>query len=125
MDGATVYGASEWISRIASGAPEATTKPQSKTLKLFVAGDKSQVSTHWSIYTNCVRTKRIWMFQVGKSSTCLGILSCLLHAGYAPEELAYIKPVTQCEKPQLIQTFCEEKGIDAVPIGPVVFYSGR
>ena len=56
---------------------------------------------------------------------CLGLLGSLLdHHNFLPEEIAYIKPCTQCEKPQLISQYCEARGIDCVSIGPVVFYSG-
>lgn len=44
--------------------------------------------------------------------------------GYSPDRLAYIKPATQNESPQLIQRYCEELGIDCVPIGPIVYYRG-
>ncbi|OQR96845.1 hypothetical protein ACHHYP_13222 [Achlya hypogyna] len=72
-------------------------------IRIFVAGDKSQV---------------------GKSTTCLALLGALLLLGYQPHELAYIKPATQCEAPQMISAFCAHHGITAVPIGPVVFYTG-
>lgn len=48
---------------------------------LFVAGDKSSV---------------------GKSTTCLCILSSLIRLGVSPGLIAYIKPVTQCEAEQPI-----------------------
>lgn len=83
------------------------TTPQlsAPAIRLFVAGDKSQV---------------------GKSSCCLGILGALLKCGkYAPEDLAYIKPATQCEQTQLVAEFCKHEGITAcVPIGPIVYYPG-
>jgi hypothetical protein len=59
-------------------------KPVESPVLLFIAGDKSQV---------------------GKSSVCLGLLGSLLQLGYKPHELAYIKPATQCESPQLVLTF--------------------
>lgn len=37
---------------------------------------------------------------------------------------AQIKPCTQCESEQPVARFCKEKKIEAVPVGPVVFYSG-
>ncbi|CAK4117791.1 unnamed protein product [Aphanomyces euteiches] len=82
---------------------QAPSKTSSRALRLFIGGDKSQV---------------------GKSTVCLGLLGSLLELGYKPSELAYIKPATQCELPQLVSRFCEHYGIDARPIGPVVFYSG-
>jgi AAA domain len=79
-------------------------KNSSAALRIFVAGDKSSV---------------------GKSSVCLGILGTLLAEGYAtPETLAYIKPATQSESTQLIQLYCEQHGIQCVPVGPLVYYRG-
>ena len=72
-------------------------------LRIFIAGDRSSV---------------------GKSSVCLGILGSLLEIGYSPDSLAYIKPATQSESTQLIQLFCEQRGIHCVPIGPLVYYRG-
>jgi dethiobiotin synthetase len=72
-------------------------------VRIFVAGDRSSV---------------------GKSSVCLGILGSLLAMGYSAEKLAYIKPATQSESTQLIQTYCESHGIHCVPIGPLVYYRG-
>lgn len=77
--------------------------PQQDTVRIFVAGDRSSV---------------------GKSSVCLGILASLVAMGYAPASLAYIKPATQCEAPQLVQTYCDKIGIPCVPVGPVVYYKG-
>jgi len=82
---------------------KSTTANESTPLRLFVSGDKSQV---------------------GKSTICLGILGSLLKIGYLPNELAYIKPVTQCEGIQPVHTWCESKGISCERIGPVVFYAG-
>eukprot|EP00903_Cladosiphon_okamuranus_P009960 g9448.t1 len=71
---------------------------------IFVAGDRSQV---------------------GKSSTCLGLLGSLLRQpGLRSSDLAYIKPATQCEKPQLVTEWCEANGVACRGIGPVVFYKG-
>ena len=55
---------------------------------------------------------------------CRGLLGNLLTMGYAPSDLAYIKPATQSESTQLIQIYCEKKGIACVPIGPLVYYRG-
>lgn len=73
--------------------------------RIFIAGDRSQV---------------------GKSSICLGLLGTLLNSGrYKPEDLAYIKPATQCEQTQLVEEYCKYKGITAcVPVGPIVYYKG-
>ncbi|CAM9170090.1 unnamed protein product [Chrysoparadoxa australica] len=76
---------------------------QEAPLKVFVGGDRSKV---------------------GKSSVCLGLLGSLLKLGYKPSELAYIKPATQCELPQLVTAWCVAKGISCVGIGPIVFYRG-
>lgn len=70
---------------------------------VFVAGDKSQV---------------------GKSTICLGILANLIKLGFHPSQLAYIKPVTQCEAEQPITRYCTRMGISCHGIGPIVFYKG-
>ena len=70
---------------------------------LFVAGDKSSV---------------------GKTTTCLCILASLLTLGVSSDDIAYIKPVTQCEAEQPIARFCRRMGVTCEPIGPVVFYKG-
>ncbi|CAB9505097.1 expressed unknown protein [Seminavis robusta] len=78
---------------------------QEQPIRIFVAGDRSSV---------------------GKSSVCLGLLGSLLQAPfhYQPSQLAYIKPATQCEATQLVQTFCETKGIAQRAVGPLVYYKG-
>uniref|UniRef100_A0A7S4KWQ5 Uncharacterized protein n=1 Tax=Paramoeba aestuarina TaxID=180227 RepID=A0A7S4KWQ5_9EUKA len=60
----------------------------------------------------------------GKSTCCLAILSFLLEHGYSPSDLAYIKPVTQCESLQPVTQFCHTHGIRHIDAGPVVFRSG-
>lgn len=77
--------------------------PQQDAMRIFVAGDRSSV---------------------GKSSVCLGILGSLVAMGYAPSSIAYIKPATQCEAPQLVETYCNKFGIPCVPVGPIVYYKG-
>jgi cobyrinic acid a,c-diamide synthase len=72
-------------------------------VRIFVAGDRSQV---------------------GKSSVCLGLLGSLLSKGYDPSSIAYIKPATQCEKPQLLWKFCASQGIACEGVGPIVYYPG-
>jgi len=75
-----------------------------KQIRIFVAGDKSQV---------------------GKSSVCLGLIGTLLTKyNYKPSQLAYIKPATQCEESQLIAKYCEKNNIAHEPIGPIVYYKG-
>jgi len=71
--------------------------------RIFIAGDRSSV---------------------GKSSVCLGLLGNLIQLGYAPSQLAYIKPATQCEAPQLVQAYCESVGIACEAVGPLVYYKG-
>ena len=91
-------------SRCSSVQEREAQEPREQAVRLFVAGDRSKV---------------------GKSSVCLGLLGCLLNSGYAPNELAYIKPATQCEETQLIEKWCKAKGIaSCVPIGPIVYYKG-
>ena len=76
----------------------------SDAIRIFVAGDRSSV---------------------GKSSVCLGLIGTLIDKfGYAPSSLAYIKPATQCEAPQLVQAYCESKGIACRAVGPLVYYKG-
>ena len=71
---------------------------------LFVSGDRSGV---------------------GKTSCCLGLLNYLTETcGISPDQLGYIKPVTQCEAEQPLVRYCGAKDIECVGIGPVVFYKG-
>ena len=75
-----------------------------EAIRIFIAGDRSKV---------------------GKSSVCLGLLGSLLRSEkYPPSSLAYIKPATQCESTQLVTEFCNRHGIDACPIGPLLYYKG-
>jgi dethiobiotin synthetase len=61
----------------------------------------------------------------GKSTVCLGILAQLLVSGYAFNQLAYIKPVTQCIAKQTVALFCEQIKIPCIDIiGPLVFKKG-
>jgi dethiobiotin synthetase len=60
----------------------------------------------------------------GKSTVCLGILAQLLASGYASNQLAYIKPVTQCIAKQTVALFCEQTKIPCVDIGHLVFKKG-
>jgi dethiobiotin synthetase len=61
---------------------------------------------------------------VGKSTVCMGILAQLLESGLAPEQLAYIKPVTQCVVKQTVALFCEQTKIPCLDIGNLVFRKG-
>ncbi len=61
---------------------------------------------------------------VGKTTVCMGILCGALQLGYKPEELAYIKPCTQCEDVQLLWKWCEAEGIDHNGIGPILYRAG-
>jgi len=60
----------------------------------------------------------------GKSTVCLGILAQLLASGYAPNQLSYIKPVTQCIAKQTVALFCEHTKIPCMDIGNLVFRKG-
>jgi dethiobiotin synthetase len=60
----------------------------------------------------------------GKSTTCLAILKTLMNGNFSPDEIAYIKPATQCESLTDVTAFCETAGIEAIPLGPVVFRQG-
>jgi hypothetical protein len=86
-----------------SSSETTTTTISPPALRIFVAGDR---------------------MSVGKSSMCLGLLGTLIAKGYDPDSLAYIKPATQNESPQLVQKYCESVGIACVPAGPVVYYRG-
>lgn len=79
------------------------TARENEPIRIFVSGDRSQV---------------------GKSTVCLGLVGALLRHGFAPQDVAYIKPVTQCEAPQLVAKFCQQQRIACCDIGPIVFYSG-
>jgi|WetSurSiteA1Bulk_404760.scaffolds.fasta_scaffold00101_6 dethiobiotin synthetase len=61
---------------------------------------------------------------VGKSTVCLGILAQLLADGYLPQQLAYIKPMTQCVEQQAVARFCTEQAIECIDIGNLVFKKG-
>ena len=60
----------------------------------------------------------------GKSTVCLGILAQLLASGFTPNQLAYIKPVTQCIAKQDVALFCEQTKIPCTDIGNLVFKKG-
>lgn len=72
-------------------------------LQLFISGDRSSV---------------------GKSTISLMILACLVSRGVPPENLAYIKPVTQCEAVQPVTKYCQSVGIETIEVSPIVFYQG-
>jgi len=63
---------------------------------------------------------------VGKTTICLSILAALRKAGFQAHELAYIKPATQCEAPDLLAKWCTMEGIEHVSgqNAPLVFYQG-
>ena len=61
---------------------------------------------------------------VGKSTVCLGILAQLLTSGFNADQLAYIKPVTQCIAKQPVALFCEQTKIPCLDIGNLVFSKG-
>ena len=48
---------------------------------------------------------------VGKTTLCEGLLSQCLLDGYQPEQLAYIKPMTQCTDKQAVTVFRESEHI--------------
>lgn len=63
---------------------------------------------------------------VGKTTVCLSILAALRQAGFQPEELAYVKPATQCEAPDLLKHWCDFQGVEYVSgeDAPLVFFPG-
>jgi len=60
----------------------------------------------------------------GKSTVCLGILAQLLASRFNADQLAYIKPVTQCVTKQTVALFCEQTKIPCRDIGNLVFRKG-
>ena len=75
-----------------------------------------------------MKTKYFYMMgsssNVGKSTLCESLLSQLLLDGYQSEQLAYIKPMTQCIEKQTVTVFCENKHIAHQSIGSLVFTKG-
>ena len=65
-----------------------------------------------------------WGSGAGKSTVCQTILSVLLQEGVPAGDVAYIKPVTQCEAVTEVVEFCKLHGITSKGIGPVVFAAG-
>ena len=61
---------------------------------------------------------------VGKSTVCMGMLAQFLESGLTPQQLAYIKPVTQCVLKQTVALFCEQTKIPFLDIGNLVFRKG-
>lgn len=63
---------------------------------------------------------------VGKTTVCLSLLMALRRAGLKAAELAYIKPATQCEAPDLLAKWCAMEGVEHVAgeSAPLVFYPG-
>ena len=61
---------------------------------------------------------------VGKTTLCECLLAQLLLDGYQPEQLAYIKPMTQCTDKQAVTVFCESEHIAHRSIGSLVFKTG-
>lgn len=60
----------------------------------------------------------------GKSTVCLGILAQLLASEFTADQLAYIKPVTQCTEKQPVALFCEQQHIPCRDMGSLVFSKG-
>lgn len=61
---------------------------------------------------------------VGKTTICEGLLAQLLFNGYQPEQLAYIKPMTQCTDKQAVTFFCENEHITHRSISSLIFKKG-
>jgi len=61
---------------------------------------------------------------VGKSTVCLGLLAYFLSQGLKASQLAYIKPMTQCLRPQKVALFCEKTNIDFRATDGLVFSKG-
>jgi len=60
----------------------------------------------------------------GKTMLCEGLLAQLLLNAYRPEQLAYIKPMTQCIEKQAVTVFCEHAHIAHRSLGSLVFKKG-
>jgi len=75
-----------------------------------------------------MKTKHVYIMGsssgVGKSTLCEALLSQCLLDGYQPEQLAYIKPMTQCVEIQAVTVFCENNHIAHKSIGSLVFNKG-
>lgn len=84
-------------------------------------------STLLDVVTGCLR---IFVSgaetHVGKTTVCLSLLHTLRSAGFSASELAYVKPATQCEAPDLLSEWCSVEGIEYVSgeQAPLVFYAG-
>lgn len=95
----------QWIKQhlLESSATLASITLEHHPLRLFISGDRAHV---------------------GKSTVCLGLIGSLLQSGYAAKDIAYMKPATQCQKPQLVTKFCRQQGIACCDVGPILFYKG-
>ncbi len=60
----------------------------------------------------------------GKTTFCEGLLAQCMLNGYHPEQLAYIKPMTQCVEKQAVTVFCEYQHIAHQSISSLVFRKG-
>jgi dethiobiotin synthetase len=60
----------------------------------------------------------------GKSTVCQGILAQLLDSGFTADQLAYIKPVTQCTEIQPVALFCKQQNIPYRDMETLVFKKG-
>lgn len=57
----------------------------------------------------------------GKTTVCQGLLALFLAQGFRPDQLAYIKPMTQCIEQQTVAQFCDQSQIACEDIGSLVF----
>ena len=75
-----------------------------------------------------VKTKYLYVMGsasgVGKTMLCEGLLAQLLSQGYSADQLAYIKPMTQCIDKQEVTVFCETRHIEHRSIAGLVFKKG-
>lgn len=106
------------ISALLTGKQVLQTTPNVDYLDKLLINEKFSSELVGTVFVSGDRSS------VGKSSICLTIISSLLAGGVSPNDIAYIKPVTQCEAEQPVARFCNQMGIENVPIGPVVFYQG-
>ncbi|KAI9913394.1 hypothetical protein PsorP6_005462 [Peronosclerospora sorghi] len=109
-----------------SGLREGEVKNTFKMLLRLSLSEQDQEYMRWfeSVKARLKADELSALGDVGKSTVCLGLIGTLLCTGYTASDVAYIKPATQCEKPQLVTKFCRQEGITCVEAGPIVFYRG-
>jgi len=128
IDAALLERAGRRLIDVARGRKASRTPPSSEKVKQRVEELKRAIhSTSKGGEGACVR-----LFvagaktHIGKTSVCLGILGALRASGMSAKDMAYIKPATQCERPDLLSMWCAKEGITYVGSSdaPLVFQKG-